>query len=188
MTRRLPLLVATTALCLALTACGGNKEQPEPSTTPVPSATTATPSATGPYESAATDSPTPVQDDDAEDDSLVNREADESAKQGAIDAAMATAEVWVQGKTMDQQQWNSALLATLSPIAQPAYDGRTWGYRVKATAITGDPAVTEATMTTATVTVPTDAGSLTLTVGRDDETAPWLTTAIGSGSGTEPTP
>lgn len=175
MNRKLPLIGAVAALCVAVTACGG-KEAPEPSASPT---TTVTATPTGAYEPPVTDEPT--DDDAAGDDSLVNREADDSARQGATDAAMATARIWVQGKTMDQQQWNAALLETLSPIARPAYDGVTWGYRIEQTAITGDPMVSEATMTTATVTVPTDGGDLTITVARDDETAPWMTTAITSG-------
>lgn len=169
MTRKTILLTAIAATALTLTACVGQDAEPSPSTT-----TMATP--TGPYvlpSDTATAEP-----GDVEDDSLVNAEPDDNAKRGAQDAAIATATVWVQGKTLDQQAWNEQLLATIAPIAQPAYDTKTWGYRITQTAITGDPTLVDATMTTATVTVPTDDGDLTLTVARDDETSPWLTTSI----------
>ncbi|MGO2537635.1 hypothetical protein ACTXJK_15130 [Brachybacterium tyrofermentans] len=114
------------------------------------------------------------------DDSLENAPADQEAKDGAGAAALATAEIWVQGKTLDQDEWNEQLLDTLAPVAQPAYDGRTWGYRVEATAVTGEPSIEQATMTTATVQIPTDAGSLTVTVTRSSESGSWETTAISS--------
>lgn len=112
------------------------------------------------------------------DDSLENAPADQEAEDGASDAALATAKIWVQGKTLDQGDWNDQLIDTLAPVAQPAYDGRTWGYRVEATAVTGQPAIEQATMTTATVRIPTDAGPLTLTVTRSSGDSSWATTAI----------
>lgn len=119
--------------------------------------------------------------DAGHDDSLENAPADQEAKDEAAAAALATAEVWVQGKTLDQGEWNDQLLHTLAPVAQPAYDGRVWGYRVEATAVTGEPSVERATMTTAVVRIPTDAGSLTLTVTRSGESSSWATTAISPG-------
>lgn len=177
MTRRpvLALPAVAAALCLTVAACGGghHKAAPPPST---PAATTASPS--GPYEPKPTTSPSPSSRGGAEDDSLVNRAADQAAKDGASRAALATAKVWVQGKSLDQSKWNAALMQTLSPVARPAYDGRFWGYRIKATKVTGTPALTDATMTTATVAVPTNTGTLTMTVTRADESSPWLTTSI----------
>lgn len=178
MSRRMVPLAAF-ALTLALAACGGgqNKEEETPSPT-------ATPAPTGPYlepsEGDESDEKAP-----AGDDSLMNAEADEEAEKGATAAALATAEVWVQGKEMDQQEWNQELLDTIAPMSHAAYDGRMWGYRVEATTITGDPEVTGATMTTATVLVPTDAGDLTLTATRSDEEGEWLTTAIETSSDSE---
>lgn len=116
--------------------------------------------------------------EEGHDDSLENAPADQRAKDEAAAAALATAEVWVQGKTLEQAEWNEQLLHTLAPVAQPAYDGRVWGYRVEATAVTGEPAVEKATMTTATVVIPTDAGPLTLTVTRSVEQGAWATTAV----------
>lgn len=114
------------------------------------------------------------------DDSLENAPADQEAKEGAAAAALATAEIWVQGKTLDQGEWNEQLLGTLAPVAQPAYDGRTWGYRVEATAVIGEPSIEKATMTTATVQISTDAGPLTLTVTRSGANSSWATTAISA--------
>lgn len=172
MIRRTLLLAPCVALSLALVACGGDRP-PEPSESPT-APSTAAPSA--PYVTPSDEeTATPGE---PQDDSLVNAEGDDAAQQGARDAALATATVWVQGKTLDQDEWNRQLLDTLAPIARPAYDGTTWGYRIEQTAITGDPVVAVATMTTATVTVPTDHGDLSITVSRDDESAPWLTTSI----------
>lgn len=119
-----------------------------------------------------------VGQEEGHDDSLENAPADQRAKDDAAAAALATAEIWVQGKTLEQAAWNEQLLHTLAPVAQPAYDGRVWGYRVEATAVKGEPAVEQATMTTATVVIPTDAGPLTMTVTRSDEQGSWATTAI----------
>lgn len=175
---RLPRTLAVTAAVLALAACGGgNDREEDPTTTaaPTPAATSEAP--TGPYLEPSDGG---AGDDDAPagDDSLVNAEADEDARQGATAAALATAEVWVQGDTMEQPEWNEALLETIAPISHAAYDSKWWGYRVTSTEITGDPELADATMTTATATVPTDAGDLTLTVTRADESADWLTTGI----------
>lgn len=179
MTRRaLPL--ATFALTLALTACGGGGEE-KATTEPSP---TVTASPTGPY-LAPSDGDQSDEEAPAGDDSLENAAADQAAEEGAAGAALATAEVWVQGKELDQQEWSTQLLDTIAPVSHPAYEGRFWGYRIEATVITGDPEVTSATMTTATVTVPTDTGDLILTVTRADETSEWLTTAIEPSSEAE---
>lgn len=173
--RTLPL--AALALTLALAACGGGDEQKK---TPEPSPTV-TASPTGPY-LAPSDGDESDEEAPAGDDSLENAEADQEAEEGAAAAALATAEVWVQGKELEQDEWSTQLLDTIAPVSHPAYENRFWGYRIEATAVTGDPEVTTATMTTATVTVPTDAGDLTLTVTRADETSEWLTTAIEADS------
>lgn len=170
-----PLL--TLALALALTACSNGQD--DDSMAKNRGAVVRTPpaaSTSGPYlvpEEVTADDEAP-----AGDDSLINAAADPEAEEQAAEAALATAQVWVQGDTLDQQEWNSQLLDTIAPIAHSAYDDRTWGYQVEASAITGRAATSEATMTTATVTVPTDAGPLVMTVTRPDEQSPWLTTAI----------
>lgn len=176
MTRR-TLPMAALALALALTACGGGGEE----TTPTEPSPTVTASPTGPY-LAPSDDDESDEEAPAGDDSLENAAADQAAEDGAAAAALATADVWVQGKELDQQEWNTQLLDTIAPVSHPAYESRFWGYRIEATAVTGDPEVTTATMTTATVVVPTDAGDLTLTVTRADETSEWLTTAIEADS------
>ena len=175
---RLPRAIAIAALTLTLAACGGGDDRDDdatPSATPTPAVTSEEP--TGPYLEPS-DGGGGDEDAPAGDDSIVNAEADDEARQGATDAALATTEVWVQGTTREQQEWNDALLETIAPISRTAYDSKWWGYRVDSTEITGDPELSNATMTTATVTVPTDAGDLTLTVTRADESADWLTTGL----------
>lgn len=179
MTRRAQLAAAVVILGLSLTACGGERE-PEPTATSTPA-----PSVSGPYKAPE---PAPAPSDGtepapAEADSLENLPADEDAKAGATEAAMATATVWVQGQTLPQPEWNQQLLDTIAPLSRSAYDGRTWGYQVTQTTIVGDPVISDATMTTATVTVPTDDGELTLTVVRADEASPWLTSALTTQQG-----
>lgn len=172
------------ALSLALTGCRENPEA-APTTTSAPAPTTtaaeATPS-TDPSLYRTPDTPTttaaPDGEQQAENDSLENVPADAEASQGATDAAMATAEVWVQGTVMEQNQWNTALMDTIQPLSRPAYENQWWGYRVPSTQITGEPILSEATMTTAIVTVPTDAGDLVMTVTRTDASSPWLTAGL----------
>ncbi|MGO2605923.1 MAG: hypothetical protein ACTH8V_02325, partial [Brachybacterium tyrofermentans] len=105
-------------------------------------------------------------------------EADQDARDGATAAAIVTAKVWIQGSTMEQQEWNDSLMETLTPLAQDAYDGRWWGYRVTATEITGDAEIHNVTMSTATITIPTDGGDLSLTLTRTTPTSQWLTSGI----------
>ena len=152
MSRAHRVSLATLALALALTACGGGRRrgdhEPSPTVTAAP---------TGPY-LAPSDGDESDEEAPAGDDSLENAAADrgQAAEEGAAGAALATAEVWVQGKELDQQEWSTQLLDTIAPVSHPAYEGRFWGYRIEATVITGDPEATSATMTTATVTVPTE--------------------------------
>lgn len=166
-TRRSLLLVgAAVTLSGVLAACGGDPA-PEPSTEPTPEWTYGTPS------------PDPdAGEEEAPNDSLLPQEADQDARDGAAAAAIVTAKAWIQGSTMEQEEWNDALMETLSPIAQDAYDGRWWGYRIRATEITGDPEIQSATMSTAFITVPTDGGDLNLTLARPTPTSQWLTSGI----------
>lgn len=175
------LLAMAVIIGLALFTGRDNEEQEPGSTSRETSAATASSAApTKDPELYATpsDQGEGVGQEAGHDDSLENAPADQEAKDGASGAALATAEIWVQGKTLDQGEWNEQLLDTLAPVAHPAYDGRTWGYRVEATAVTGEPSIEQATMTTATVRVPTNAGPLTLTVTRSSGDSSWATTAI----------
>ena len=69
-------------------------------------------------------------------------------------------------------------METLTPIAQDSYRDRWWGYRVAETELTGEPEIVAATMASATVAIPTNAGDLTLTVTRPTPTDQWLTSGI----------
>lgn len=169
MTTRRTLLLGGTVLALggALAACGGDPEPDPVAAEPTPEWDYGTPS------------PDPdVGEDEAPNDSLLPEEADQDARDGATAAAIVTANVWVQGSTTEQQEWNDSLMETLTPLAQDAYDDRWWGYRITATEITGDPEVQNVTMSTATITIPTDGGDLTLTLTRTTPTSQWLTSGI----------
>lgn len=185
MSRRGPaiLLAIVVIIGLALFADRGTGEQ-EPGATSRGTPVAAPPSAASPEEPDLYVTPSgqgeEAGQDVGHDDSLENAPADQEAKDGAAAAALATTKIWVQGKTLEQGEWNEQLVQTLAPVAQPAYDGRTWGYRVEATAVTGEPNIEQATMTTATVRIPTDAGSLTLTVTRSGGNSSWATTAIST--------
>ncbi|MGO1598453.1 MAG: hypothetical protein ACTHYR_04265 [Brachybacterium sp.] len=174
MTRTRTLLAGAMTL-LALTGCTLSPPAPEPTTTVAP-----TPEAT-PEEPAwtySTPSPTAAGPTEIPDDSLIDEEADEDARAGAAAAATVTAEIWVQGATLDQREWNGQLMETLTPIAQQSYTDKWWGYRVAETEITGEPEIIAATMSSATVAIPTNAGPLTLTVTRLTPTDSWLTSGI----------
>ncbi|MEE1652136.1 hypothetical protein V1260_15245 [Brachybacterium sp. J144] len=175
------LLVMAAIIGFALFAGrnGGERELGSTSReTPAAAASSATPTKEPELYATPSDQGEEAGQEAGHDDSLENAAADQKAKDGAAAAALATAEIWVQGKTLDQGEWNEQLLDTMAPVAHPAYDGRTWGYRVEATAVTGEPSIAQATMTTATVQIPTDAGSLTLTVTRSSGDSSWATTAI----------
>lgn len=172
MTRhRIPLACAVTVLALAA-GCTG----PEPDDEVTPSPTVSEPAE--PEWTYTTPTPSPDESDEAEADSLIDEEADQDARDGASAAATLTARVWVQGATLDQNDWNERLMETLTPIAQETYRDRWWGYRVAETELTGEPEILTATMTSATVTVPTNTGDLTLTVTRPTPTDQWLTSGI----------
>ena len=170
--RRLPHVAATALLVLA---AGCTPSEPAP-TTPPPVPTESTPEE--PDWTYSTPSPTSDGPDDIPDDSLIDEEADQDAREGAAAAATVTAEIWVQGSTLEQREWQERLMETLTPIAQDSYRDRWWGYRVAETELTGEPEIVAATMASATVTIPTNAGDLTLTVTRPTPTDQWLTSGI----------
>lgn len=183
MTRPIKHYLATAAITAALLASAtGCREDTDPAPTAETSTAQPSPSSTAPSPTPelyrTPDAPTATGTDPAQADSLENMPADADAAQGATDAGMATAEIWVQGTVMDQEQWNTALMDTIQPLSRQAYENRWWGYRVPATQITGEPILSEATMTTAVVTVPTDAGDLVMTVTRTDASSPWLTAGL----------
>ena len=168
-------LLAGVAVTLTITV-GCTSPSPEP--TPTPTTTAAEPTAEELDWEYTTPSPTSEGPDEVPDDSLIDEPADDDARAGAAAAATVTAEVWVQGSTLEQREWTDRLMETLTPIAQESYRDRWWGYRIPATEITGDAEVITATMASATVTVPTNAGTLTLTVTRPTPTDSWLTSGI----------
>lgn len=173
--RPLRTLTIATAV-LALAACTGHTSPDE-----------ATPTPTGPYTSPSpSDDPAPAAGDDSDKaDSLTNADADKDAKTGARDAALATAKVWVNGTdSKDTAAWRKKLLATLAPLAHAAYEN-TSPKDVTAHEITGDPTLSNTTMTTATVTIPTDDRPLVVTVTRTDQDADWKTTAIAASNAPE---
>lgn len=185
MSRRGPAILLAIAAVIGLALFAGrDSEEQEPGSTsretPAAAASSSVPTKEPELYAIPSDQGEEVGQEAGHDDSLENAPADQEAKGGAAAAALVTAEIWVQGKTLDQGEWNEQLLDTLAPVAQPAYDGRTWGYRVAATAVTGEPSIEQATMTTATVRIPTDAGPLTLTVTRSSGDSSWATTAISA--------
>ena len=203
-TRHARTLTGAAALLLALTACTGADPTADPTTQPAPSS-----------DQPAGDSPTwnyrtpTAQDhkdtkgnkgdqgdqgeegekgekaDEGKADSLLPEEADAAARKGATTAGMATVKVWVRGQEMDQRDWHDALMNTLTPVAQDAYQDRWWGYRIPATKITGKPQLVNATQSTGTVVVPTNAGDVTVTVTRPEPTSRWLTSSITTSSATQ---
>lgn len=175
MTRHRLTLTCAAALLTVTAGCSAPApDEQSPTATPEPTAT----EAPQPAWDYSTPTPSSEESDEAQADSLIDEEADQDARAGAAAAAMVTAEVWVQGATLDQLDWNEQLMETLTPIAQDSYRDRWWGYRIVATEITGEPELTAATMASATVIVPTNAGELTLTVTRTTPADQWLTSGI----------
>lgn len=174
MTRRQIRLACAVVALTITTGCTGPQSDEE--TTPAPTASeSAEPEPDWTY---STPQPAPEESDEAEADSLIDEDADQDARDGASAAAMLTARVWVQGATLDQRDWNEQLMETLTPIAQESYRDRWWGYRVAETEVVGEPEIADATMVSATVTIPTNTGDLTLTVTRPTPTDQWLTSGI----------
>lgn len=155
------LALALPALLAACTDSSPDSESPSTTTDDHEEADPGTPTgpATGPIPS---DQPAAASSIDTE---------------AATAAARATADAWVQGKTLDQTTWADQLRPTLMPVVQDEYTA-IWGYKVDQTQIIGDPEVTDATELSCTVTFPTDAGALTIAVQKDSDTSIWLTRSI----------
>ncbi|WP_281872625.1 hypothetical protein [Brachybacterium paraconglomeratum] len=172
--RRHPLACVAMAIVLLAGCTGpGPEQQTSP---PAPTASESTDPA--PDWTYTTPTPEPEESDAAQADSLIDEEADQDARDGAAAAATVTAEIWVQGSALEQREWQERLMETLTPIAQDSYRDRWWGYRVAETELTGEPEIVTATMVSATVTIPTNAGDLTLTLTRPTPTDQWLTSGI----------
>ena len=122
----------------------------------------------------------PVTSSSETDGEPVPQEAGDTDRREAVSAAMRSAEILVQGSTMEQVPWRNALDATfVDPYVQ---NFSTWGYKVPAHKITGEPVIQRANAATAVIAVPTDAGPLTITVVRMDAKT-WLTSAIVTAQG-----
>ncbi|MGQ4507397.1 hypothetical protein ACUH9O_08710 [Dermabacteraceae bacterium P13103] len=170
--RLLTLIPAT----LLLAACGATNTTSTPQTAPEqPKLVIETPSPTPTVLDGI-----PVTSSAETDGEPVPQEAGEADRREAVSAAMRSAEILVQGSTMDQVPWRKALDATfVEPYVQ---NFTTWGYKVPAHKITGEPTIQRANAATAVVIVPTDAGPLTITVVRLDAKT-WLTSAIATAEG-----
>lgn len=102
---------------------------------------------------------------------------DETVRQAARDAAVATISAFAATDQAEDAWWDG-LKPLLTPQAQPVYqdvDPRL----VPVTDVTGDPEVTDETSTLlAEVAVPTDVGPYTVLLTRADGGAPWLAEQI----------
>lgn len=117
----------------------------------------------------------PEPDNPSQEGGPVPSAATDEDEQDAIDAARATMDVWVQGSTLTQMEWQDALQDTLTPAAQDAYANR-FGYKVPDTKVTEDPAVIRASVGSAVLRVTTDATTYEVTVIKTDDT--WKTSGI----------
>ena len=117
----------------------------------------------------------PEPEDPAQEGGPVPASASEEDEQAAIAAARATMDVWVQGSTLDQMDWQEQLQATLAPPAQQAYATR-HGYKVPDTEVTEEPAILRASVGSAVVRVTTDATTYEVTVVKTGEE--WKTSAV----------
>lgn len=157
MTHHLPRRALLACIpALALVACSDDSKNTPPSSTP------ASATATGPTDlDGVKTQPAPT--DGATEGGPVPATAAPSDETAAIAAAQATMDVWVQGSTLDEQTWRSQLNDTMTPIGQDNV-ANTWGYRVKAKAVTGAPVIVRANAGSAVLTVETDYTTYTLTV------------------------
>ena len=178
MTRHLPRRSLLVATVLATPLAASCTTQPEPEPSPTPEAITTPAPSDGEEWELVTPTPDRQEGDEAEADSLMNPEATDQDKKDAAAAALATAEIWIQGSTLDQNQWNQALMDTMTELAQSAYDGGWWGYRFTASDITEVPEILTATASSATTRIHTNDGTLTITVVRETPNSPWLTSGL----------
>ena len=159
LSRRSAMLALATGAGVLITGCAG--EDPE------------TPRATPTELEGRPIEPEP--EDPSQEGGPVPASASEEDEQAAIAAARATMDVWVQGSTLDQMEWQEQLQATLAPPAQQAYATR-HGYKVPDTEITEEPAIIRASVGSAVVRVTTDASTYEVTVVKTGEE--WKTTAV----------
>lgn len=160
LTRR-TLLLAVPALALA--ACTHDKED-----------TKASPSATAEPSPSQLDG-VPLQSDSGGDEPMP-ADADKDTTKAATTAATKTMKVWVQGSTLDEQDWRKKLNATLTPNGQDVAS-RTWGYKVPDHKVTGDPEIIRANAATALLHVTTDYTTYEVTVVRADD-GTWKTSNL----------
>lgn len=117
----------------------------------------------------------PEPEDPTQEGGPVPASASEEDEEAAIAAAQATMDVWVQGSTLEQMDWQEQLQATLAPPAQQAYANR-FGYKVPDTEVTEDPAIIRASVGSAVVRVTTDASTYEVTVVKTGDE--WKTSAV----------
>lgn len=113
--------------------------------------------------------------DKTEDGGPVPAEANAEDEEEAIAAARATMDVWVQGSTLTQMEWQEQLAATLTPPAQSTYANRR-GYKITDTSITGNPSITRSNATSAVIVISTDAATYEVTVAKAQDE--WKTSAV----------
>lgn len=113
--------------------------------------------------------------DKTEDGGPVPDAANAEDEEEAIAAARATMDVWVQGSTLTQMEWQEQLAATLTPPAQSTYANRR-GYKIKDASITGNPSITRSNATSAVVVISTDVATYEVTVAKAQ--GEWKTSAV----------
>jgi hypothetical protein len=136
-------------------------ETPSLAATPVPSAT-ATASAV----------PAPMPTSTSATAAVPGAPANESVTRVALGFAQA----W-SSSTRSQQQWTEGIKPFVSP-ALAAGLAQTDPARVPATKVNGEPVLVTASPTSAQVTVPTDGGSIVVTLSRASST-PWQVSDVG---------
>ena len=166
MPRRLALLAFP---LIALTACGHEDPAPSPPTSPT-TVTSAPPTEVDGVRIQSEPAGTPTEGDPPP------APANEEETQGAIAAATATMNIWVQGSTLDERTWRDELNKTLTEPGQSA-TSTTWGYRVRDTAVTGPGEVLRANSGSAVVRIATDHTSYDVTVVKNPD-GTWLTSNL----------
>lgn len=168
-TRRALLLLAA----LGIAGCTTTPE-PEPAPAPpTPEPTSAQPTEFG----GVRTKPDEYDNDDPEaPGGPVPDDATSEDEAAAIDAALLTMGIWVQGSTLDEREWRDQLDATLTATGQES-TSTTWGYRIRDTEITSDPEIIRANAGSAVVRVTTDYTSYEVTVVKTDS-GDWLTSNL----------
>ena len=164
--RRSAMLVLAIGAGALITGCAGED--------PAPAKTTPTELEGRPIE--------PEPEDPAQEGGPVPASASEEDEKAAIGAARATMDVWVQGSTLPQMEWQEQLQDTLAPPAQQAYATRQ-GHKVQDTAVTEEPTVVRASVGSAVVRVSTNASTYEVTVVKTGDE--WKTSAVTTLTGTE---